>query len=66
MEDTHSDYTLSPSFLKIAKKILPWIKEYSPYANVTEDDPPIFLEYKSSPAIGEAQRRPDTHLKFWS
>jgi acetyl esterase/lipase len=47
-------------FLENRKKILPWIKEYSPYANVTEDDPPVFLEYKSPPAIGEAQRDP-TH-----
>jgi acetyl esterase/lipase len=47
-------------FLENRKKILPWIKEYSPYANVTKDDPPVFLEYKSPPAIGEAQRDP-TH-----
>jgi acetyl esterase/lipase len=47
-------------FLENRKKILPWIKEYSPYANVTKDDPPVFLEYKTPPAIGEAQRDP-TH-----
>jgi hypothetical protein len=46
--------------LKIVKKSCPGSKEYSPYANVTENDPPIFLEYKSSPAIGEAQKDP-TH-----
>jgi acetyl esterase/lipase len=47
-------------FLQNRQKILPWIKEYSPYANVTKDDPPVFLEYKTPPAIGEAQRDP-TH-----
>ena len=48
------------TFLENRKKILPWIKEYSPYANVSKDDPPVFLEYKTPPAIGEAQRDP-TH-----
>ena len=47
-------------FLESRKKILPWIKEYSPYANVTKGDPPVFLEYKTPPAIGQAQRDP-TH-----
>jgi len=47
-------------FLEGRKKILPWIKEYSPYANVSSDDPPVFLEYKTPPAIGQAQRDP-TH-----
>ena len=48
------------AFFKGRNKIMPWIKEYSPYANVTKDDPPIFLQYKSSPAIGEDQKDP-TH-----
>ena len=48
------------AFLTGRNKIMPWIKEYSPYANVTKDDPPIFLQYKSSPAIGEDQKDP-TH-----
>ena len=47
-------------FLESRKKILPWIKEYSPYANVSSDDPPVFLEYKTPPAIGKIQRDP-TH-----
>ena len=48
------------TFLKKRKEIMPWIKEYSPYANVTKDDPPIFLQYKSSPALGQVQKDP-TH-----
>jgi hypothetical protein len=39
---------------------MPWIKEFSPYANVTKDDPPIFLQYKSPPALGQVQKDP-TH-----
>lgn len=48
------------AFLKNRKEIMPWIKEYSPFANVTEDDPPIFLQYKSPPALGHVQKDP-TH-----
>jgi acetyl esterase/lipase len=48
------------AFLKNRKEIMPWIKEYSPFANVTEDDPPIFLQYKSPPALGLVQKDP-TH-----
>ena len=48
------------AFLKNRKEIMPWIKEYSPFANVTEDDPPIFLQYKSPPALGLVQKYP-TH-----
>jgi len=47
-------------FLESRKKILPWIKKYSPYANVNKGDPPVFLKYKTPPAIGEVQRDP-TH-----
>jgi len=48
------------AFLKNRNEIMPWIKEYSPFANVTEDDPPIFLQYKSPPALGQVQKDP-TH-----
>ena len=48
------------TFLKKRKEIMPWIKEYSPYANVTKDDPPIFLQYNSPPALGQVQKDP-TH-----
>jgi acetyl esterase/lipase len=44
-------------------EILPWIKQYSPYEQVSRDDPPIFLDYptQDKPAVpGESQRDP-TH-----
>ena len=47
-------------FLGQREKILPWIAEYSPYALVSRDDPPVYLIYKSPPAIGKAQKDP-TH-----
>ena len=47
-------------FLKQREKILPWIAEYSPYALVSKDDPPVYLIYGSPPAIGKAQKDP-TH-----
>jgi len=40
--------------------ILPWIAEYSPYALVTADDPPVCLLYSTPPAIGQVQKDP-TH-----
>jgi acetyl esterase/lipase len=49
---------LSPfaDFLANREKILPWIAEYSPYALVTPDDPPIYLQYKTVPTPGQPQK----------
>lgn len=49
-----------PQFLADREKILPWIAEYSPYALVSQDDPPIYLTYSVAPAIGKPQKDP-TH-----
>ncbi len=49
-----------PEFLAAREKILPWIAEYSPYALVTCDDPPIYLTYSAPPALGQPQKDP-TH-----
>lgn len=48
------------AFLAGREKILPWIAEYSPYALVTADDPPIYLIYGAPPALGQDQKDP-TH-----
>lgn len=40
--------------------ITEWIAEYSPYALVSSDDPPVYLYYSSPPALGEEQKDP-TH-----
>jgi acetyl esterase/lipase len=47
-------------FLAGREKILPWIAEYSPYALVTADDPPIYMLYSTPPALGQEQKDP-TH-----
>lgn len=47
-------------YLSNRDKILPWIAEYSPYALVTKDDPPVYLFYNSPPALGQKQKDP-TH-----
>jgi hypothetical protein len=47
-------------FIGQRDKILPWIAEYSPYALVTPDDPPVYLIYSAPPALGQDQKDP-TH-----
>lgn len=47
-------------FLAARESVLPWIKEYSPIELASADDPPIYLIYKSAPAIGQDQKDP-TH-----
>lgn len=47
-------------FLADREKLLPWISEYSPYALVSSDDPPVYLSYSAKPCIGEPQKDP-TH-----
>jgi acetyl esterase/lipase len=47
-------------FLAKRDTILPLIAEYSPYALVTSDDPPVFLFYSGPPALGQDQKDP-TH-----
>ena len=51
-------------FLQGRDKILPWIKEYSPYELVTADDPPIFLSYGPPPALGQDQKDPTHTANF--
>lgn len=47
-------------FLAKRDTILPWIAEYSPYALVTSDDPPVYLFFSAPPALGQDQKDP-TH-----
>lgn len=43
-------------FLADRENILPWIKEYSPYAHVSADDPPAKLFFTKAPATDEDER----------
>ncbi len=48
------------AFLARRSEIADWIAEYSPYALVTQDDPPVYLFYSAPPGLGEEQKDP-TH-----
>jgi len=48
-------------------QVLPWIKEYSPIEWVSDDDPPIYLDYpaeKTEPKLGQPQPDP-THSAIY-
>ncbi|OYW78195.1 MAG: lipase [Verrucomicrobia bacterium 12-59-8] len=47
-------------FLEKRESVLKWIKMYSPYELVSKDDPPVYLYYTTTPAIGQEQKDP-TH-----
>lgn len=51
-------------FLAGRQDILPWIQEYSPYANVTSDDCPVYLFYSAPPALGQEQKDPTHTANF--
>ena len=51
-------------FLAERDNILSWIQEYSPYALVTSDDPPVYLSYKAPPSIGNMQKDPTHTANF--
>lgn len=49
------------------EKVLPWIKEYSPIELVSQDDPPIYLDYpnqKQAPKTGQVEADP-THSAMY-
>ena len=52
------------AFLAQRDQIMPWIEEYSPYALVTSDDPPIHLFYSAPPALGQDQKDPTHTANF--
>jgi acetyl esterase/lipase len=45
-------------------KITQWIAEYSPFALVTPDDPPVYLLYRTPPALGKAEKDPTHTANF--
>lgn len=44
------------AFLAERERLLPWIREYSPYELVTRDDPPVALFFRDPPAMGKPQK----------
>lgn len=51
-------------FLAGREKVLPWIKEFSPYEHVSSDDPPIYMDFKEPPALGQDQKDPTHTANF--
>ena len=51
-------------FLAARESILPWINEYSPYALVSQDDPPVYLFYTSPPNMGKEEKDPTHSANF--
>jgi acetyl esterase/lipase len=47
-------------FLQHREEMLPFIQEYSPIAQASADDPPIYMTYPTAPALGQPQKDP-TH-----
>ncbi|MFM7180585.1 MAG: alpha/beta hydrolase fold domain-containing protein [Verrucomicrobiales bacterium] len=46
------------------ESLLPWIKEYSPYALSSKDDPPVAIFYSMAPAMGKDQKDPTHSANF--
>lgn len=62
--DTKTRDTMFPEFLAARERILPWIREFSPYGHVSDDDPPVYLIYNAPPALGQAQPDPTHSANF--
>jgi acetyl esterase/lipase len=62
--DPAKKLTQFAEFLAKRDTILPWIAEYSPYALVTSDDPPIYMSFGAPPALGQDQKDPTHTANF--
>ena len=62
--DPAKKLTQFDAFLAGRETILPWIAEYSPYALVSSDDPPIYLTYNAAPALGQPAKDPTHTANF--
>jgi arylsulfatase A-like enzyme len=57
-------FTTFREFLDGRDKISALIAEYSPYALVTPDDPPVYMTFGAPPAIGQSQKDPTHTANF--
>lgn len=67
MPDPHNTKTrdtMFSQFLAAREQLLPWIREYSPYAHVSADDPAIYLKYNTAPAMGQNEKDPTHTANF--
>ena len=52
------------AFFEAREKLLPWIREYSPYEQVSAGDPPVGLYFNNAPAVGEPAKDPTHSANF--
>ena len=52
------------AFLAAREQVLPWIQQYSPYAHVSSDDPPIYMYYSAAPNLGHEEKDPTHTANF--
>lgn len=52
------------AFIEQRTQLLPWIERFSPYALATSDDPPVYLFYDSTPAMGQPAKDPPHSANF--
>jgi acetyl esterase/lipase len=64
LDKSRSRDELFADFLAARSEILPWIAEYSPYALVSADDPPVYLAYVKPPAVGQPAKDPTHSANF--
>ena len=64
MESPKRRDTQFAEFLAARDRLLPVINQYSPYALVSADDPPVYLFYKAPPALGQEQKDPTHSANF--
>jgi len=62
--DPAKKITQFDEFLAKRETILTWISEYSPFALVTEDDPPVYLYFSAPPALGKEEKDPTHSANF--
>ncbi len=51
-------------FLAERERVLPWIREFSPYEHVSAGDPPVWLIYNNAPALGQPAKDPTHTANF--
>jgi acetyl esterase/lipase len=46
------------------EQVIDWIREYSPYELATPDDAPIYMVYRTAPALGKEEKDPTHTANF--
>ncbi len=62
--DPKSKVSTFDRFYAERERILPWIKQYSPYELVSRDDPPVGLFYSAAPNLGKDEKDPTHTANF--